>query len=93
MLFKKMKMFFVRFEIQISLSSVSSDTPQRARTRLDEILGRGTSPRLLERPVTGEKKETRASKNQTEEPPEKISSVKGDCINFKDRIIKEMNEF
>uniref|UniRef100_A0A8C7S1B4 Fas-binding factor 1 C-terminal domain-containing protein n=1 Tax=Oncorhynchus mykiss TaxID=8022 RepID=A0A8C7S1B4_ONCMY len=28
-----------------------------ARTRLDEILGRGTSPRLLERPPTGERKD------------------------------------
>ncbi|XP_059900041.1 fas-binding factor 1 homolog isoform X1 [Gadus macrocephalus] len=35
----------------------SSDPPQRARTRLDEILGRGTPPRLLERPPTGERKE------------------------------------
>uniref|UniRef100_A0A8C7GA34 Fas binding factor 1 n=1 Tax=Oncorhynchus kisutch TaxID=8019 RepID=A0A8C7GA34_ONCKI len=31
--------------------------PQRARTRLDEILGRGTSPRLLEHPPTGERKD------------------------------------
>ncbi|XP_039546950.1 fas-binding factor 1 homolog [Pimephales promelas] len=35
-----------------------SDPPPRARTKLDEILGRGTSPRLLERPVTGEKSST-----------------------------------
>ncbi|XP_056099451.1 fas-binding factor 1 homolog [Rhinichthys klamathensis goyatoka] len=35
-----------------------SDPPLRARTKLDEILGRGTSPRLLERPVTGEKSST-----------------------------------
>ncbi|KAM9472578.1 fas-binding factor 1 homolog isoform 23-T23 [Salvelinus alpinus] len=35
----------------------SSELPQRARTRLDEILGRGTSPRLLERPPTGERKD------------------------------------
>ncbi|XP_057201197.1 fas-binding factor 1 homolog isoform X3 [Triplophysa rosa] len=61
-----------------------SDTPQRARTRLDEILGRGTSPRLLERPVTGEKKETRASENQTEKPPEKISAVKGSVMDEED---------
>lgn len=37
--------------------SSSSELPQRARTRLDEILGRGTSPRLLERPPTGERKD------------------------------------
>ncbi|XP_041735467.1 fas-binding factor 1 homolog isoform X3 [Coregonus clupeaformis] len=35
----------------------SSELPQRARTRLDEILGRGTSPHLLERPPTGERKD------------------------------------
>ncbi|XP_048846889.1 fas-binding factor 1 homolog isoform X3 [Brienomyrus brachyistius] len=34
-----------------------SEPPQLVTTRLDEILGRGTSPRLLERPPTGEKKE------------------------------------
>ncbi|KAM6957748.1 fas-binding factor 1 homolog [Aplochiton taeniatus] len=35
----------------------SSEPQQRTRTRLDEILGRGTSPHLLERPPTGEKKD------------------------------------
>ncbi len=49
-----------------------SDPPLRARTRLDEILGRGTSPRLLERPVTGEKKDT--------PQPEKSSAGKGDTV-------------
>ncbi|XP_052406963.1 fas-binding factor 1 homolog isoform X2 [Carassius gibelio] len=49
-----------------SLSSVISDPPPRARTRLDEILGRGTSPRLLERPVTGEKKDSTQTEKQTE---------------------------
>uniref|UniRef100_A0A672N807 Fas-binding factor 1 C-terminal domain-containing protein n=1 Tax=Sinocyclocheilus grahami TaxID=75366 RepID=A0A672N807_SINGR len=48
----------------------------QARTRLDEILGRGTSPRLLERPVTGEKRDT----TQTEKLPEKSSAGKGDTI-------------
>ncbi|XP_036421947.1 fas-binding factor 1 homolog [Colossoma macropomum] len=46
-----------------------SEVPQRARTRLDEILGIGTSPRLLERPATGEKKDT----TQPERPAEKTS--------------------
>ncbi|KAG7459563.1 hypothetical protein MATL_G00211980 [Megalops atlanticus] len=32
-------------------------------TRLDEILGRGTSPKLLERPPTGEKKDLQREKN------------------------------
>lgn len=53
-----------------------SDPPLRARTRLDEILGRGTSPRLLERPVTGEKKDT----PQPEKQPEKSSAGKGDPV-------------
>ncbi|XP_034055746.1 fas-binding factor 1 homolog isoform X7 [Gymnodraco acuticeps] len=41
-----------------------SETPQRPRTKLDEILESLTSPRLLERPPTGEKKE------QTQEKPQ-----------------------
>ncbi|XP_034784205.1 fas-binding factor 1 homolog isoform X7 [Acipenser ruthenus] len=45
-------------------------TPQPARSRLDEILGRGTAPRLLERPLTGESKEVQQEKkshrNQTD---------------------------
>nr|XP_023666390.1 fas-binding factor 1 [Paramormyrops kingsleyae] len=39
-----------------------SEPPQPVPTRLDEILGRGTSPRLLERPPTGEKKEVHMEK-------------------------------
>uniref|UniRef100_A0A673LA72 Fas-binding factor 1 C-terminal domain-containing protein n=1 Tax=Sinocyclocheilus rhinocerous TaxID=307959 RepID=A0A673LA72_9TELE len=50
----------------------------RARTRLDEILGRGTSPRLLERPVTGEKRDT----TQTEKPPEKTSLMDEEDFTF-----------
>lgn len=57
-----------------------SDPPLRARTRLDEILGRGTSPRLLERPITGEKKDTPQPEKQTEKPPEKSSAGKGDTV-------------
>nr|XP_015211494.1 PREDICTED: fas-binding factor 1 [Lepisosteus oculatus] len=45
------------------------DNPQPARTKLDEILGRGTAPRLLERPPTGEKKELQAEKNPTVKEP------------------------
>lgn len=50
-----------------------SETPQRPRTKLDEILESLTSPRLLERPPTGEKKE------QTQEKPQqdKTFTVKG----------------
>ncbi|XP_016352116.1 fas-binding factor 1 homolog isoform X3 [Sinocyclocheilus anshuiensis] len=57
-----------------------SDAPLRARTRLDEILGRGTSPRLLERPVTGEKRDT----TQTEKPPEKSSAGKASLMDEED---------
>ncbi|KAM8845412.1 fas-binding factor 1 homolog isoform 2-T6 [Spinachia spinachia] len=34
-----------------------NETPQRPRTKLDEILKSSTSPRLLERPPTGERKD------------------------------------
>ncbi|XP_051572556.1 fas-binding factor 1 homolog isoform X5 [Myxocyprinus asiaticus] len=61
-----------------------SDPPQRARTRLDEILGRGTSPRLLERPVTGEKKDTWQTEKQTEKLPEKISAGKASLLDEED---------
>ncbi|XP_051744971.1 fas-binding factor 1 homolog isoform X3 [Ctenopharyngodon idella] len=57
-----------------------SDPPLRARTKLDEILGRGTSPRLLERPVTGEKKET----PQTEKPLEKSSVGRASLMDEED---------
>ncbi|XP_058627572.1 fas-binding factor 1 homolog isoform X2 [Onychostoma macrolepis] len=57
-----------------------SDPPLRARTRLDEILGRGTSPRLLERPVTGEKKDT----PQPEKLPEKSSAGKASLMDEED---------
>nr|XP_046186745.1 fas-binding factor 1 homolog isoform X7 [Oncorhynchus gorbuscha] len=43
--------------VLIPKNESNSELPQRARTRLDEILGRGTSPRLLERPPTGERKD------------------------------------
>ncbi|XP_031690467.1 fas-binding factor 1 homolog isoform X7 [Oncorhynchus kisutch] len=43
--------------VLIPKNESSSELPQRARTRLDEILGRGTSPRLLEHPPTGERKD------------------------------------
>ncbi|XP_036409412.1 fas-binding factor 1 isoform X2 [Megalops cyprinoides] len=40
-----------------------SEPPPSTTTRLDEILGRGTSPKLLERPPTGEKKDPQQEKN------------------------------
>ncbi|KAJ0058382.1 hypothetical protein NL108_013876 [Boleophthalmus pectinirostris] len=42
-----------------------SDQPQRARTKLDDILQSLTSPHLLERPPTGEKKEHQQDKTST----------------------------
>ncbi|XP_062846963.1 fas-binding factor 1 homolog isoform X2 [Trichomycterus rosablanca] len=53
-----------------------SETPQRARTRLDEILGIGTAPRLLERPVTGEKKDATQPERETDKPAQKNSAGK-----------------
>ncbi|XP_053299758.1 fas-binding factor 1 homolog isoform X3 [Pleuronectes platessa] len=41
-----------------------SEPPQRARTRLDEILESLPSPRLLERPATGERKEQPVSRER-----------------------------
>ncbi|RXN37853.1 fas-binding factor 1 [Labeo rohita] len=61
-----------------------SDPPLRARTRLDEILGRGTSPRLLERPTTGEKKDTPHPEKQMEKPPEKSSAGKASLMDEED---------
>ncbi|XP_037648663.1 fas-binding factor 1-like isoform X1 [Sebastes umbrosus] len=51
-----------------------SETPQRPRTKLHEILENLSSPRLLERPPTGERKD----QPQSQEKPqhEKTSSVK-----------------
>ncbi|XP_072298415.1 fas-binding factor 1 homolog [Eucyclogobius newberryi] len=40
-----------------------SDQPQRARTKVDDILQSLTSPHLLERPPTGEKKEQQPDKS------------------------------
>ncbi|CAK6963307.1 fas-binding factor 1 homolog [Scomber scombrus] len=51
-----------------------SEQPQRARTRLDEILESLTSPRLLERPPTGERKDQPQSQDKQQQ--EKTSSVK-----------------
>ncbi|XP_068569028.1 fas-binding factor 1 homolog isoform X4 [Cebidichthys violaceus] len=41
-----------------------SETPQRPRTKLDEILESLTSPRLLERPPTGERKDPPPSREK-----------------------------
>ncbi|XP_039978329.1 fas-binding factor 1 homolog isoform X1 [Xiphias gladius] len=51
-----------------------SEPPQRARTRLDEILESLTSPHLLERPPTGERKDQPLS--QEKQQQEKTTSVK-----------------
>ncbi|XP_041719532.2 fas-binding factor 1-like isoform X1 [Coregonus clupeaformis] len=56
----------------------SGELPQRARTRLDEILGRGTSPRLLERPPTGERKDPpqQQEKQQQQQQHQKTRTTK-----------------
>ncbi|XP_024920428.1 fas-binding factor 1 homolog isoform X2 [Cynoglossus semilaevis] len=51
------------------------EPPQRARTRLDDILESRTSPRLLERPPTGERKDTVQSQEKQQQQ-EKSSSFK-----------------
>ncbi|XP_041812804.1 fas-binding factor 1-like isoform X2 [Chelmon rostratus] len=51
-----------------------SEPPQRARTRLDEILENLTSPRLLEQPLEGERKDQPQSQERQQQ--EKTSSVK-----------------
>ncbi|KAK3508590.1 hypothetical protein QTP70_034258 [Hemibagrus guttatus] len=60
------------------LAKKESEAPQRPRTRLDEILGIGTSPRLLERPVTGEKKDTTPAERQPQKSSAGKDSVTGD---------------
>ncbi|XP_019906771.1 fas-binding factor 1 homolog isoform X3 [Esox lucius] len=57
-----------------------SEPPQRARTRLDEILGRGTSPRPLERPPMVERKEPPQQENQQQPHQEKIPATKDPLV-------------
>ncbi|XP_026181579.1 fas-binding factor 1 homolog isoform X2 [Mastacembelus armatus] len=54
--------------------SFRSETLQRARTRLDEILENLTSPRPLERPPTGERKDQPLSQDKQQQ--EKTSGMK-----------------
>ncbi|XP_039862001.1 fas-binding factor 1 homolog isoform X2 [Simochromis diagramma] len=51
-----------------------ADAPQRPRTRIDEILESFTSPRLLERPPTGERKDELQSQEKPQQ--EKTSAGK-----------------
>lgn len=53
-----------------------SEPPQRPRTRLDEILSRGTSPHLLERPPTGERKEQQQKQQSQQQYQPKNTSAK-----------------
>ncbi|XP_076866382.1 fas-binding factor 1 homolog isoform X2 [Brachyhypopomus gauderio] len=50
-----------------------SQAPHSTRTRLDEILGIGTSPHLLRRPTTGEKKDSGQPDRPAESPASKSS--------------------
>ncbi|XP_053309717.1 fas-binding factor 1 [Spea bombifrons] len=45
-----------------------SSTTRPARSKLDELLGRGTSAKLLERPLTGEQKEFKLDPKYTKQP-------------------------
>ncbi|XP_061567146.1 fas-binding factor 1 homolog isoform X6 [Cololabis saira] len=56
-----------------------SDVPQRPRTKINDILESFTSPRLLERPPTGEMKEQLQSQ---EKQQERISTAKEDELTF-----------
>ncbi|KAK9534630.1 hypothetical protein VZT92_007063 [Zoarces viviparus] len=57
-----------------------SETPQRPRTKLDEILESLTSPRLLERPPTGERKDPPPS--QEKQQHKTTSGGRGDDLTF-----------
>ncbi|XP_070837974.1 fas-binding factor 1 homolog [Chaetodon trifascialis] len=61
-----------------------SEAPQRARTRLDEILENLTSPRPLEQPLTGERKDQPQSqeKQQQEKTPSVKESLLEDDLTF-----------
>ncbi|XP_044154813.1 fas-binding factor 1 [Bufo gargarizans] len=58
-----------------------SSAPQPARSKFDELLGRGTSAKLLERPLTGEKKEFILDPKY-QKMPEKEDSLKDDDFAF-----------
>ncbi|XP_074080636.1 fas-binding factor 1 isoform X2 [Macrotis lagotis] len=49
------------------------DGPRPARTKLDELLGRGTASKLLERPGTGELREFRLDKKYQKQPDKEDS--------------------
>ncbi|XP_043861394.1 fas-binding factor 1 [Dromiciops gliroides] len=49
------------------------DAPRPARTKLDELLGRGTAPKLLERPGTGELREFKLDKKYQKQPDKEDS--------------------
>ncbi|KAG7243737.1 hypothetical protein INR49_011294 [Caranx melampygus] len=57
-------------------SKERNEPPQRARTRLDEILESLTSPRLLERPPTGERKDQPLPQEKQQQQQEKTTIVK-----------------
>ncbi|KAK1785653.1 hypothetical protein P4O66_018997, partial [Electrophorus voltai] len=61
----------------------SSEAPGRTRTRLDEILGIGTSLQLLQRPATGEKKDPAQPERvpPAQKPPQRGSADRGSSVN------------
>ncbi|KAK2833671.1 hypothetical protein Q5P01_017560 [Channa striata] len=62
-------------EVPLWSNKEKSEAPQRARTRLDEILENLTSPRLVERPPTGEMKDQSPPRDKQQQQ-EKTSSMK-----------------
>ncbi|XP_034037421.1 fas-binding factor 1 homolog isoform X2 [Thalassophryne amazonica] len=55
--------------------------PQRVRTALDEILERGTSPRLLERPPTGKRQDPpQSQESQRQDEPPSVKALEDDLV-------------
>ncbi|XP_056406658.1 fas-binding factor 1 isoform X2 [Hyla sarda] len=58
-----------------------SSAPRPARSKFDELLGRGTSAKLLERPLTGEKKEFKLDPKY-QKIPEKEDTLEDENFGF-----------
>lgn len=67
-----------------------SEPPQRARTRLDEILESLTSPRLLERPATGELKDQLQSQEKQQQEKTGVKGNRSSTAVFR-FLHKELN--
>jgi hypothetical protein len=54
--------------------------PLPARSKLDELLGRGTAAKLLTRPGTGERREFQLDKKYQKMGGEESVPARGDCL-------------